>query len=298
MPLFSDLPLFSMPKQTLFLTSPVDVNIKNGLLQLVSPDESSRPVLRCLEDLKTIIIDNHSVHITIPTLNLLSQNHISVVFCDERHIPVSMLADLDSSSIQGKMYRAQIEAGVVIKKKLWKQIVERKIQNQSALLGKIGAGHDLLKSYYMNVKSGDSTNREAQAAKVYWRKLFGKQFVRDRIGDPPNNLLNYAYAILRAYTARALMGSGLLPSLGIFHRNYFNSFPLADDIMEPYRPFIDEKVFALYSEGYTDIDKHVKYELANIFYERLSFDLLSQTTSSLASCFCGDGQLIYYPKLI
>ena len=287
-----------MPKQTLFLTSPVDVNIKNGLLQLVSPDESSRPVLRCLEDLKTIIIDNHSVHITIPTLNLLSQNHISVVFCDERHIPVSMLADLDSSSIQGKMYRAQIEAGVVIKKKLWKQIVERKIQNQSALLGKIGAGHDLLKSYYMNVKSGDSTNREAQAAKVYWRKLFGKQFVRDRIGDPPNNLLNYAYAILRAYTARALMGSGLLPSLGIFHRNYFNSFPLADDIMEPYRPFIDEKVFALYSEGYTDIDKHVKYELANIFYERLSFDLLSQTTSSLASCFCGDGQLIYYPKLI
>lgn len=286
-----------MPKQTLFLTSATDVNIRNGLLQIAPQDESATSVLRSLEDIRIIVIDHHSVHITIPTLNLLARNHVAVVFCDERHMPVSMLAELDSSSVQGKRHRVQIEAGAVLKKRLWKQIVERKIINQSVLLDKLGCGRDLLKAYYMNVKSGDTTNREAQAAKVYWHRLFGKAFVRDRIGDPPNNLLNYGYSILRAYVARALMGSGLLPSLGIFHRNCFNAFPLADDVMEPYRPFVDEKVWELHAQGRTEIDKATKYELANLFYERISTEQLSQTTGSLAGCFSKESQIIYYPKL-
>lgn len=286
-----------MPKQTLFITSPMEVNIKNGLLQLTPPDSPDKPTFRSIEDIRMLVVDHHSVHITIPTLTLLAQTHVGVIFCNEGHMPVSMLQELDGSSVQGKHYRYQLEAGIVLKKKLWKQIIERKIKNQSSLLEQISGLPDPLRPYYMNVRSGDSTNREAQAARLYWRHLFGKQFIRDRIGDAPNNLLNYGYAILRAHIARALTGSGLLPSVGIFHRNYFNAFPLADDIMEPYRPFIDEKVFSLYHNGYTDINKHVKHEIINIFYQRITFDQLQQTTASLASCFCNEGQIIYYPKI-
>ena len=108
------------------------------------------------------------------------------------------------------------------------------------LLEKLGIGNDLLKIYYVNVKVGDSSNREGIAAKIYWKKLFGKNFIRDRIGDVPNNFLNYGYTLLRSFTSRAIMDAGLLPLIGIFHKNYYNSFPLADDLMEPYRPFIDE----------------------------------------------------------
>lgn len=286
-----------MPRQTLFLTSPSEVNIKNGLLQITLEGDNIEPYYRSIEDIHTVVIDNHSVHITVPALNRLSQNNTSVVFCDERHMPTSMLMTLDASSVQGKMFRSQIEAGPVLKKQLWKQIVEKKILNQSLLLQKLGYGNDLLRHYYTKVLSGDSSNREGQAAKFYWKTLLGKNFLRDRMGEPPNNLLNYGYSILRSYIARALMGSGLLPSLGLFHRNYFNSFPLADDVMEPYRPFIDEIVMRFFGNGVETIDRDVKKEFATLFYERVTHEQLSQTTHSLCTCFTGDGHVIYYPKI-
>lgn len=213
--------------------------------------------------------------------------------------------NLDSNRTQGEHYRDQVEAGEPLKKGLWRQIVEAKIRNQAALLLKLGKDGNKLKPYYQNVKSGDSDNREGVAAKIYWTELFGSGFVRAREGVEPNNLLNYGYTILRAAVARSLMGSGLFPAFGIFHRNRYNAFPLADDIMEPYRPYVDEIVFRLYAEGDTQLTKEVKGELLRLLFVDTRFDKvlrpldvgLTFTAASLAKCFAGKQKRIMYPLL-
>ncbi len=169
----------------------------------------------------------------------------------------------------------------------------------------LGREGSILKPYWMNVKSGDADNREGIAAKLYWSAIFGRSFVRHREGDAPNSMLNYGYSILRAAVARALMGSGLFPALGIFHRNRYNAFPLADDIMEPYRPFVDRIVYRLYDEGRREPDKDVKAELLRVLYTDTRFEktmrpldiALTFTSSSLAACFAGTRKKIAYPIL-
>lgn len=284
-----------MPKQTLYFTSKTELSILDNQLNIVTNDHS---VLRPIEDIQTIIVDHHSVSFTVPLINKLAYNNIAVVFCNEKHLPTTMLMDLNSNALQSKSFRAQLEASQPLKKQLWKQIVIAKISNQSQLLTKKGLGKNILKKYLDNVKAGDTTNREGIAAKVYWKYLFGKDFIRDRYAPPPNNMLNYGYSVLRAAIARALMNSGLLPSVGVFHKNYYNAFPLADDTMEPYRPFIDEKVADLYSCGFCDIDKQFKKEIITLFYNSLTTDILSSTTKSLADVYCGSSKIIRYPNLI
>lgn len=285
-----------MPKQTIYVTSAADLSIKNSQLQISFPDREVT-FLRSIEDLGTLIIDHHSVHLTVPLLNRLAEQNVAVVFCNETHTPTTMLMDLESNCMQTKHTRAQLEAGKSICKQIWKQIVEIKIRNQSALLEKLGYGVDPLRRYHTQVKSGDSTNREGLAAKTYWQMLFGKQFIRDRIGTSPNNLLNYGYAILRSSVARAIMDAGLLPMVGVFHRNYYNAFPLADDLMEPFRPFIDEKVFALHHRGIMDIDLCVKKEILEMFYQELSQNQISDTAHSLVRIFEKEGNVMCYPTL-
>lgn len=216
-----------------------------------------------------------------------------------------MLMNLDSNRTQGESYRAQIEASEPLKKNLWKQIVEAKIRNQAALLRKLGKDGDKLKPYYRNVKSGDADNREGAAARIYWSELFGREFVRIREGAEPNNLLNYGYTILRAAVARSLMGSGLFPAFGIFHRNRYNAFPLADDVMEPYRPYVDELVCRLYLENKTQLTQAVKGELLSLLYADTRFEKvlrpldvgLTFTSASLAQCFTGMRKKIAFPLL-
>ena len=285
-----------MPKQTIYITSAADLSVKNSQLQITFPDKGTS-YLRSIEDLGTLIIDHHSAHLTVPLLNRLAEQNVGVVFCNEQHTPTTMLMDLESNSMQAKHTRAQIEAGKPLRKQIWKQIVEFKIRNQSALLEKLGKGHDPLRRYHTQVKSGDNTNREGIAAKRYWRMMFGEGFIRDRIGMPPNNLLNYGYAILRSAVARAIMDAGLLPIVGVFHRNYYDSFPLADDLMEPFRPFIDEKVFVMHQLGCNDIDTAVKREIIGLFYQELSQDEISATAHSLVRIFEKEGNAMYYPTL-
>ena len=173
------------------------------------------------------------------------------------------------------------------------------------MLRKLGKDEDKLKPYYMNVKSGDTDNREGIAAKIYWTELFGREFIRSREGSEPNNLLNYGYTILRAAVARSLMGSGLLPAFGIFHRNRYNAFPLADDLMEPYRPYVDELVYKLQSEGKLQLTKEVKGELLRLLFVDTRFEKvlrpldvgLTFTSASLAKCFAGTHKKILYPLL-
>ncbi len=285
-----------MPKQTIYLTSAADLSVRQNQLSITLND-TGKTYFRSFEDLRMIIIDHHSVHLTVPLMNMFAKNNIGVVFCDEHHNPTTMLMDLDSNSVQTKHFRAQLEAEKTLAKQIWKQIVERKIQNQSKLLSKLGIGDDILKPYYMNVKSGDVSNREGIAAKIYWRNLFGNHFVRDRFGPCPNDFLNYGYALLRSAVARAIMDAGLLPTVGVFHRNYYNSFPLADDLMEPYRPFVDERVFVQYVENKRVVDQDFKRRMMELFYETITQDELSATAHSLSRLFEKEGRLMYYPEM-
>lgn len=284
-----------MPKQTIVIESKSELSVKNGLLSIVR--EGEEEILRAFEDVQTILIDHHSVSLTIPLLNKLSENQILVVFCNERHFPQSILMDLEANSLQTKHFRKQVEMSLPLKKQIWKQIIEAKIRNQSRLLNEIFQCGDVLLKYHTNVKSGDSTNREGVAANVYWKKLFGKDFIRDRYGREPNNLLNYGYALLRSAMARALMDSGVMPTLGVFHRNYFNSFPLADDMMEPFRPYIDRRVFEFYSSGKKDVDKVFKVGMLELFYSELKRELLTRTTVSFVNVICQTSKIVIYPEL-
>ncbi len=284
-----------MPKQTIILENPADVSLEYNQIKIVQDEQT---YYRPIEDVRCLIVDNHSVHITIPLVNKLMDENVLVVFCNERHVPTSMLLDLDSNGMQSKYIRGQLAIQEPTKKRIWKQIVERKIQNQSLLLEKLNKGTGILKQYYTNVRSGDTSNREGIAAKVYWKELFGKEFIRDRIGDVPNNFLNYGYTLLRSFTSRAIMDAGLLPLIGVFHKNYYNSFPLADDLMEPYRPFVDEKVFEIYSAQKKEIDKCVKQDLLQIFYEKATYDEILATARTLAKIYVGEGMVLYYPKFV
>ena len=284
-----------MPKQTLVFESKADLSVKNSLLSIVR--EGEEEVFRSFEDIQTIIIDHHSVSLTIPLLNRLSENQIAVIFCNEKHYPQSLLMDLESNSLQTKYFRKQVEASLPLKKQIWKQVVEAKIRNQSRLLDELFQCGDVLQKYYSNVKSGDATNREGVAASCYWKRLMGNGFIRDRYGVEPNNLLNYGYALLRSSMSRALMDSGLMPTLGVFHRNYYDSFPLADDIMEPYRPFVDRRVYDCYVMGKREVDRAFKMEMLELFYTSLKRDVLTKTTASLVNVFCQTSRVVFYPLL-
>lgn len=258
-----------------------------------------------IEDIGFVILEHRQIDISLPLLNALSDNNVAVILCGDDFMPNAMLMNLDSNRTQGESFRTQIEASEPLKKGLWKQTVEAKIRNQAALLNKLGLDGDKLKPYYANVKSGDADNREGIAAKIYWSELFGSGFVRLRDGAEPNNLLNYGYTLLRAAVARSLMGSGLFPAFGIFHRNRYNAFPLADDIMEPYRPYVDEIVYGLYADGERKLTKEVKSKLLGLLFTDTVFGKvtrpldvgLTMTTASLAKCFAGTQKKIIYPLL-
>src|SRR5574344_971340 len=294
-----------MIKQTLFFSNPVILSLKD--LQLViSFKDSDEKVTRPIEDIGFVILENQMTSITMPLLNELVRNNVSVIFCDERRMPSSMLMSLDSNSTQGESLKDQIGITEPIKKQIWKQIIESKIRNQSLLLDKRCECGDKLKPYYMNVKSGDTDNREGLAAKIYWKKLFGTDFKRGRNGDTPNDFLNYGYSILRAATARALLGSGLLPSLGVFHRNRYNAFPLADDVMEPYRPYVDDIVFDIFvNQGKSELNKETKMNLLHLLFCDVHIGkvtrpleiALTLTTASLLRFYKGETKKLSLPLI-
>lgn len=292
-----------MSKRAIFFSTPFCLSLRNGQMIINTREMPDMQQSVPIEDLGFVVLEHQQTSITLPLLNALSDNNVAVIFCGDNRMPNAMLMNLDSNTTQGECYRAQIEASEPLKKGLWRQIVEAKIRNQAALLNKLGKDGDKLKPYYMNVKSGDADNREGIAAKIYWSELFGKEFIRYREGSPPNNMLNYGYTILRAAVARALMGSGLFPAFGIFHRNRYNAFPLADDVMEPYRPYVDEIVFGLHAEGADRLDKEAKNRLLRVLYtdtvfERVTRPLdvgLTATSASLGKCFQGIQKKLAYP---
>lgn len=293
-----------MLKRTLFFGKPSRLSVKDKQL-VIGLKENDEIHKVPVEDIGYVVIENQQISFSVPLLQELMANNVAVIFCDASHMPNSMLLNLEGHHLQSEMFRFQIEASEPLKKNLWKQTVEAKIRNQSLLLHKLGKNGSLLKPFYCNVKSGDTDNREGAAAKVYWQEMFGPDFIRDRYGMCPNNLLNYAYIVLRAAVARALTGSGLLPTLGLFHHNRYNAFCLADDIMEPYRPFADEIVFQLFQEGQRELTTETKADILKILANDVCFENttrplmvgLSQTTASLSRCFTGEQKKIVYPEM-
>ena len=294
-----------MIKQTLVLTSPVALSLKYGQLVVKSRDNNEE-ITRPIEDIGFLVIDNPMISLTIPLLNELTANNVAIIFCDKKQMPQSLLLPLEGNTILQENHKYQFEASTPLKKQMWKQLVEAKIKNQAALLDKTGKVGAMFKPFYSNVKSGDTDNREGAAARIYWTQLFEQGFKRERDGDSPNHLLNYGYTILRAAVARALVGSGLYPAFGIFHRNRYNAFPLADDVMEPYRPFVDEIVYSLMNASDTfELDKKTKANILRLLFCDVKIGkvtrpleiALSITTASLVKMFKGEAQKLSLPRL-
>ena len=293
-----------MLKRTIFISNPYYLSLKNKQLQI---SEKSGEVIKTapIEDIGFLVLDHPQISFSMKLMEELTEFNVATVFCDSKHLPSSMVLPLDAHHIQNEIFRAQIEASEPLKKNLWKQTIEAKIQNQARLLEKLGKNSIPIKAIGKAVKSGDADNREGFAARLYWMELLGKEFIRDRYGEPPNPFLNYGYILLRSAVARALAGSGLLATLGVHHRNRYNAFCLADDVMEPYRPFVDEIVFSMNEKwpGSFMLEKEHKAELLQLMTadviiggnKRPLMVALSQTTASLARCYSGEIRKISYP---
>jgi len=297
-----------MIKRTLYFGNPAYLKTRNEQLVIEMQDSGETRSVP-IEDIGLLILDHQQITITQALLAKLLANNTAVITCDDTHHPTGMLFNLDGHTLQSQKFQAQIEASIPLKKQLWQQTVTRKIENQAALLQHEKEEYRLLLTYAREVKSGDSDNHEAKAAAYYWKRVFPDflDFRRERYGPPPNNLLNYGYAILRALVARGLTSSGLLPTLGIHHRNQYNAYCLADDIMEPYRPFVDKVVCHIIRGNgkFLEMTPSMKKTLLEIPAMDVRIDgqksplmnAVQRTTASLTKCYEGKARKILYPEL-
>lgn len=310
-----------MIKRTLYFGNPSYLSLKNDQLVLKLPEVEKNATLPDafkqsnvrtipIEDIGVVVLDHKQITITQALLAKLLENNCAVITCDDRHLPTGLLLPLEGNTLQSERFNDQIDASLPLKKQLWQQTVQAKIHNQASVLKRLRQTEvGNMSVWEKDVRSGDPDNLEGRAAVYYWKNLFPDidGFLRDRDGKAPNNLLNYGYAILRAIIARALVSSGMLPTFGIHHHNRYNAYCLADDIMEPYRPYVDELV--------------VNYTLRNGYPEELTTDVKStmlsipvldvvingqrsplmiaatQTTASLYKCFSGELRKIVYPVM-
>lgn len=198
-----------------------------------------------VEDLGVLILDHPGISHTQGLLTACFENNVVVLVCNSKHLPSAILLPLDGHTLHSKTLRQQISATEPSCKRLWQRVVQAKIREQAKVLRSATGNDEPLRAYAEKVKSGDPENIEAQSARIYWQRLFGPQFRRNPETPGINVLLNYGYAVLRGAVARAVVGAGLHPALGVHHRNQYNSFALADDLMEPLRPMMDIKVYTL-----------------------------------------------------
>ena len=312
-----------MIKKTLYFGNPAYLSLRMGQMVIKLPEVESNELLpeimkkqseitKPIEDIGVVVLDNRRITITQGLLEALLENNCAVITCDSHSLPVGLMLPLYGNSTQNERFRYQLVASQPLRKQLWQQTIKAKIENQAAVLSACsGVPIKNMKRWADDVRSGDPDNVEGHAAAYYWRYFFNnitglENFTRNREGMAPNNLLNYGYAILRAVVARALVTSGLLPTLGIHHHNRYNAYCLADDIMEPYRPYVDELVFAIVKEQGVDnlqLTTTLKAQLLSI----PTLDVViggkrsplmvaaTQSTASLYKCFSGELRRIAYP---
>jgi CRISPR-associated endonuclease cas1, NMENI subtype len=306
-----------MIKRTLYFGNPAYLSLSSRQL-VIRKSESQKEgaqgeniCTRAIEDIGVIVIDHPQITLTSALIAALLDNNVALITCDSHHMPTGLLLPLSGNTIQSERFQGQVSASLPLKKQLWQQTVKQKIANQSTILRQLtSAEAGCMDKWSNDVRSGDVDNLEGRAAAYYWKNLFAQEidhFKRGREEAAPNHLLNYGYAILRAIIARALVSSGLLPTLGIHHHNRYNAYCLADDIMEPYRPYVDAHVLVLlrqkgFQEELTQEDKAYLLQIPtlDVCVEGKRSPLLvaaSLTTASVAKCFTGELRKISYPKL-
>ena len=298
-----------MIKRTLYFGNPVSLSKKDSQLVVNFTGEEKSKVNIPIEDIGVVLLDHYQIVLTHALISALQENNVAIISCDEKHLPYGMMLPFWHNHSFTDKIRLQINMSEPLKKNLWQQTITAKINNQASLLEKIGVEAKNLRNWSRKVRSGDPDNLEARAAAYYWNNLFVEKegFKRERFGDMPNGLLNYGYAILRAVIARSLVASGLLPALGIWHSNKYNAFCLADDVMEPYRPFVDELVLTI-MEKEDDIEEltpALKTELLQIPAMDIEISKKKSplmvgcqiTTASLMQCIEGSAKKMKYPVL-
>lgn len=313
-----------MIKKTLYFGNPAYLSLRMQQMVIKLPEVEKQKdlpdaikeqsvVTRPIEDIGIVVLDNKQITITQGLLEALLENNCAVITCDSHRMPVGLMLPLCSNTVQSERFHDQILASAPLRKQLWQQTMKAKIDNQARVLSicsQVEVG--CMNRWSNDVKSGDPENLEARAAAYYWKKFFSRiqglsTFTRDRDGVPPNNLLNYGYAILRAVVARALVSSGMLPTFGIHHHNRYNAYCLADDIMEPYRPYVDELVYGIvqeYGVENLELTKDIKGRLLTIPVLDVVINGkrsplmvgVTQTTASLYKCFSGELRRIAYPE--
>lgn len=314
-----------MIKKTLYFGNSAYLSLRMGQIVIKLPEVERNPdlpermkqeaeVTKPIEDIGIVILDNKRITITQGLIEALLENNCAVITCDSHSMPVGLMLPLYGNSTQNERFREQLEASLPLRKQLWQQTIKAKIENQAAVLASYSkVSTKAMERWANDVRSGDPENIEGRAAAYYWKNVFSgfeqlAGFTRDRNGMPPNNLLNYGYAILRAIVARGLVSSGMLPTLGIHHHNRYNAYCLADDIMEPYRPYVDQLVLSIVSECEPDdmeLTKEVKFKLLGIPTIEVTVNgkrsplmvAVTQTTASLYKCFSGELRRIAYPEM-
>ena len=302
-----------MIKRTLCIETPCHLKCTNEQLVVsyshVKGLEDRADKTVPIEDIGMLVLEHQQITLSHYLLDKLVNNNVAVITCNETHHPTGLLLPLEGNTLQSESFRAQIDATEPLKKQLWQQTVKAKISNQATVLKKWNINNKLLVNLAAEVKSGDANNSEAIAAAHYWQNLLpvAWQFFRRRDGPPPNNLLNYGYAILRAGMARAITGAGLLPTLGIFHRNRYNAYCLADDIMEPYRPFVDVIVRTIIdtTSRVETLTPELKVQLLKIPTTDVIINgessplmiAMQRTAASLAKCYTNETRKILYPAM-
>jgi CRISPR-associated protein Cas1 len=256
-----------------------------------------------LDDVVAVIANAHGLSYTNNLLVALAERCAPFVLCAANHNAVGMMLPIEGNYQQAKRFDAQIAANQPLIKRLWAEIVKSKLQQQAAALEATGAPFVPLSALVRKVRAGDPDNFEAQGARRYWGLLFGEDFRRDQQGTGLNAMLNYGYTVLRAATARAVVSAGLHPTIGLHHSNEGNSMRLVDDLMEPFRPMIDLKVWQLYKQGEGQITPESKRALVRTLYDDMQTSAgvtpvmvcAQKLATSLAQVFMGEKDKLDLP---
>ncbi|MDG4945875.1 type II CRISPR-associated endonuclease Cas1 [Weeksellaceae bacterium KMM 9713] len=298
-----------MIKRTLFFGNPVYLSTQHRQMHLQFPDKERDEVNVPIEDIGIIVLESPQITITSGLLTKLIENKVVMIQCNSQHLPIGIMHPMSGHTLYTERLRYQLEASEPLKKNLWKQTVQAKIANQAKHLKISKKKYKKLEYWLKEVKSGDGENHEAYAAAYYFQHIFDlPYFSRNQKGIPPNHWLNYGYAILRAIAARAIVGSGLLPAYGIWHRNKYNAFCLADDIMEPYRPFVDLVVQDMLKKFELSEDLCIQHKADLLKIPAMDVEMdgkrspllnaMSRTSNSLFECLEGSSRKILYPQMI
>ena len=297
-----------MITRSIYIGNPAYLKLKDEQMYIMEPSSNEMKGKVSVEDLGLLMLDHFQITISHQLIQKMMGNNVVVVSCDAHHLPHGIMLPLYGHTEHSDRIKDQLQASEPLKKQLWKQTVECKIENQKEVLRRLGNYYEPMMNYQNNVKSGDSTNMEGIAAQHYWKYLISLDFLRQRFGESPNQFFNFGYAVLRSIVARSIVETGLLPVLGIFHKNKYNPYCLADDLMEPYRPFVDWLVMDWLTKNpeIEELTKEFKAHLLQVATKDVWIDgkkrpllvAVKTTVMSLYKCYTGEKRLISYPELI